>query len=393
MYIGRNPIEKDMKITKQNIFKTNKISSSLLFLTIFILFIFSNNYSNASSRIKDIVNFEGIRDNILVGYGLVVGLNGTGDSLNNSPFTKQSLEGMLERLGVNTRGSGLNTKNVAAVMVSANLPPFARQGSRIDLNVSTLGDSKSLLGGTLLVTPLVGANGQVYAVGQGPVLVGGFQAQGAAANIVKGVPTAGRVPQGAIVEQEIGFELSNLNKIRISMKNPDFTTANRIAKVINNFLGKEAANVEDPGTISLITPDNYANKMVKLLTDIEQLRVETDQPARVVIDEATGVIVLGNDVKVNTVAIALGTLSISITETPQVSQPQPFASKGETVTVPRTTIEVTQDDKKLAVVKESVNLQDLVNGLNSLGIGPRDMISILQALKTAGALQADIRLM
>ncbi len=382
-----------MKITKQNIFKTNKISSSLLFLTIFILFIFSNNYSNASSRIKDIVNFEGIRDNILVGYGLVVGLNGTGDSLNNSPFTKQSLEGMLERLGVNTRGSGLNTKNVAAVMVSANLPPFARQGSRIDLNVSTLGDSKSLLGGTLLVTPLVGANGQVYAVGQGPVLVGGFQAQGAAANIVKGVPTAGRVPQGAIVEQEIGFELSNLNKIRISMKNPDFTTANRIAKVINNFLGKEAANVEDPGTISLITPDNYANKMVKLLTDIEQLRVETDQPARVVIDEATGVIVLGNDVKVNTVAIALGTLSISITETPQVSQPQPFASKGETVTVPRTTIEVTQDDKKLAVVKESVNLQDLVNGLNSLGIGPRDMISILQALKTAGALQADIRLM
>ncbi len=382
-----------MNKINQNIFKSNKFSYLLKFFTIFIFFTFSINYSHSSSRIKDIVNFEGIRDNILVGYGLVVGLNGSGDSLGNSPFTKQSLEGMLERLGVNTRGSGLNTKNVAAVMVSANLPPFARQGSRIDLNVSTLGDAKSLLGGTLLVTPLVGANGQVYAVGQGPVLVGGFEAQGAAASIVKGVPTAGRVPQGAIVEQEIAFELSNLNQIRISMKNPDFTTANRIANAINNFLGKEAANVEDPGTISLTTPENYTNKMVKLLTDIEQLRVDTDQPARVVIDEATGVIVLGNDVKVNTVAIALGTLSISITETPQVSQPQPFAAKGETVTVPRTTIEVSEDDKKLAVVKESVNLQDLVNGLNSLGIGPRDMISILQALKTAGALQADIRLM
>ena len=374
-------------------FKKNITNLAILALTAFLcLFVISNN-SNASSRIKDIVNFEGIRDNILVGYGLVVGLNGSGDSLNNSPFTKQSLEGMLERLGVNTRGSGLNTKNVAAVMVSANLPPFARQGSRIDLNVSTLGDSKSLLGGTLLVTPLVGANGQVYAVGQGPVIVGGFEAQGAAASIVKGVPTAGRVPQGAIVEQEIGFELSNLKKIRISMKNPDFTTANRIANAINKFLKDNSAYVEDPGTISLTTPDNYSNNMVKLLTDIEQLRVETDQPARVVIDEATGVIVLGNNVKVNTVAIALGTLSINITETPQVSQPQPFAQKGETVTVPRTTIEVTQDDKKLAVVKESVNLQDLVNGLNSLGIGPRDMISILQALKTAGALQAEIRLM
>jgi len=384
------------KIMKKNNtpkIKKNLLSLAFLFAAIFIHLIVVSNNSNASSRIKDIVNFEGIRDNILVGYGLVVGLNGSGDSLNNSPFTKQSLEGMLERLGVNTRGSGLNTKNVAAVMVSANLPPFARQGSRIDLNVSTLGDSKSLLGGTLLVTPLVGANGQVYAVGQGPVIVGGFEAQGAAASIVKGVPTAGRVPQGAIVEQEIGFELGNLKRIRISMKNPDFTTANRIANTINNFLGDKSAYVEDPGTISLSTPENYSNNMVKLLTDIEQLRVETDQPARVVIDEATGVIVLGNDVKVNTVAIALGTLSINITETPQVSQPQPFAQKGETVTVPRTTIEVTEDDKKLAVVKESINLQDLVNGLNSLGIGPRDMISILQALKTAGALQAEIRLM
>ena len=384
------------KIMKKNNtpkIKINLLSLAFLFAAIFIHLISLSNNSNASSRIKDIVNFEGIRDNILVGYGLVVGLNGSGDSLNNSPFTKQSLEGMLERLGVNTRGSGLNTKNVAAVMVSANLPPFARQGSRIDLNVSTLGDSKSLLGGTLLVTPLVGANGQVYAVGQGPVIVGGFEAQGAAASIVKGVPTAGRVPQGAIVEQEIGFELGNLKKIRISMKNPDFTTANRIANAINKFLGHNSAYVEDPGTISLSTPENYSNNKVKLLTDIEQLRVETDQPARVVIDEATGVIVLGNDVKVNTVAIALGTLSINITETPQVSQPQPFAQKGETVTVPRTTIEVTEDDKKLSVVKESVNLQDLVNGLNSLGIGPRDMISILQALKTAGALQAEIRLM
>ena len=349
--------------------------------------------AHSASRIKDVVNFEGVRDNLLVGYGLVVGLNGTGDSLRNSPFTRQSLQAMLERLGVNVRNVDLNTNNVAAVMVSANLPPFARQGSRIDVAVSTLGDAENLLGGTLLVTPLLGADGQVYAVSQGPVVVGGFSVQGDAATIVKGVPTAGRVPNGAIIEQEIPFEMADLRRMRLALKNPDLTTARRIAEAINTFLDVEAATMSDPGTVLLTAPAAYADDMTALLADIEQLRIEPDQPARVVIDETTGVIVLGNDVRVNTVAIAQGNLTIRVTETPQVSQPAPFAQAGDTVVVPRTQIEVTEGDNKLAVVESGVNLQELVDGLNSLGISPRDMISILQALKTAGALQAEIVLM
>jgi flagellar P-ring protein precursor FlgI len=349
--------------------------------------------ADAASRIKDVVNFEGVRDNLLVGYGLVVGLNGTGDSLRNSPFTRQSLQSMLERLGVNVRNVPLNTDNVAAVMVSANLPPFSRHGSRIDVTVSTIGDAKNLLGGTLLVTPLLGADGQVYSVAQGPVVVGGFTIDGDAQAVIKGVPTSGRVPNGGVIEQEIPFEMSDLRRMRLALKNPDFTTARRIAEAINTFLGVEAAIMSDPGTVVLTAPLAYANDMTALLADIEQLRVEPDQPARVVIDETTGVIVLGSDVRVNTVAIAQGSLSIRVTETPQVSQPAPFAQAGETVTVPRTQIDVIDGNSKLAVVESSLNLRELVDGLNSLGVSPRDMISILQALKTAGALQAEIVLM
>jgi flagellar P-ring protein precursor FlgI len=349
--------------------------------------------ADAASRIKDVVNFEGVRDNLLVGYGLVVGLNGTGDSLRNSPFTRQSLQAMLERLGVNVRNVALNTDNVAAVMVSANLPPFSRHGSRIDVTVSTIGDAQNLLGGTLLVTPLLGADGQVYSVAQGPVVVGGFTIDGDAQAVIKGVPTSGRVPNGGVIEQEIPFEMSDLRRMRLALKNPDFTTARRIAEAINTFLGVEAAIMSDPGTVVLTAPLAYANDMTALLADIEQLRVEPDQPARVVIDETTGVIVLGSDVRVNTVAIAQGTLTIRVTETPQVSQPAPFAQVGQTTTVPRTEIDVIDRNSKLAVVESGVNLRELVDGLNSLGISPRDMISILQALKTAGALQAEIVLM
>lgn len=350
--------------------------------------------AQAASRIKDIVTFEGVRDNLLVGYGLVVGLNGTGDSLSNSPFTRQSLESMLERLGVNIRNSKLNSKNVAAVIVSATLPPFSRQGSRIDVTVSTLGDSKSLLGGTLLVTPLIGADGQVYAVAQGSTVVGGFAAGGDGASIVKGVPTSGRIPSGGIIEREIEFDLSNASELNISLRNPDLTTAGRIAKAINTLLKVPAAVVLDPGTVLLTTPPAYANNMVGLLTDVEQLSVEPDQLARVVIDETTGVIVIGDKVRVDTVAIAQGNLTIRVTETPQVSQPSPFAQQGTTVTVPRTDIEVDeQSGQGLVLVKSGVSLQDLVDGLNALGIGPRDMISILQTIKAAGALQAEIVVM
>ena len=370
-----------------------KMSRLCLALAVSLALTIPATTAGAASRIKDVVDFEGVRDNLLVGYGLVVGLNGTGDSLRNSPFTRQSLQAMLERLGVNVRNVDLNTDNVAAVMVSANLPPFARHGSRIDVTVSTLGDAENLLGGTLLVTPLLGADGQVYSVAQGPVVVGGFTVQGDASTFVKGVPTAGRVPNGGIIEQEIPFEMADLQRMRLALKNPDLTTARRIAEAINAFLDIDAAVMSDPGTVILTAPAAYANDMTALLADIEQLRIEPDQPARVVIDETTGVIVLGNDVRVNTVAIAQGNLTIRVTETPQVSQPAPFAQTGDTVVVPRTQIDVVEGDSKLAVVESGVNLQELVDGLNSLGISPRDMISILQALKTAGALQAEIEVM
>lgn len=345
----------------------------------------------AASRVKDIADFEGVRDNLLVGYGLVVGLKGTGDSLKSSVFTKESLIGMLARLGVNTRNTSLDTDNVAAVMITAVLPPFARQGSRIDITVSALGDAKSLLGGTLLVTPLLGADGEVYAVAQGQVAIGGFEAQGAGASVSKGVPTSGRISSGAIVERELGFELASLDQFKIALRNPDFTTAQRIAAAINRSLGVGAARALDPGTVNLVVPANRQGDVVGLMTQIEQLRVTPDQVARVVIDERSGVIVMGENVRISTVAIAQGNLTIRITETPQVSQPQPFTEGGATVVVPRTQVEIDEDDdRRLAVLSEGVSLQELVNALNALGIGPRDMITILQAIKAAGALQAEI---
>ncbi|HAD85932.1 MAG TPA: flagellar biosynthesis protein FlgA, partial [Rhodospirillaceae bacterium] len=273
--------------------------------------------AGAASRIKDIVDFEGIRENQLVGYGLVVGLNGTGDSLSTGHFTKESLQSMLNRLGVQTTDSGLDSNNVAAVMVTSNMPPFARQGSRIDVTVSALGDSDSLLGGTLLVTPMLGADGEVYAVAQGQLAVGGFAAQGAAETVVKGVPTSARIANGAIVEREVAFEIGDMDVVKLSLKNPDFTTARRISQAINAFLGTLAARPSDPKTVQLHVPDTYRNNVVNLLTDVEQLRVEPDQMARVLIDEQSGTIVMGENVRISTVAIAQGSLTIRITETQQ----------------------------------------------------------------------------
>lgn len=350
--------------------------------------------ANAQSRIKDIVEVEGVRENMLVGYGLVVGLNGSGDTLNSAVFTKESLVGMLERLGVNARDGSLNTKNVAAVMVTTTLPAFARQGSRIDVNVSALGDAKSLLGGTLLVTPLIGADGGVYAVAQGTLAVGGFAAQGDAETVVKGVPTSGRIANGAIVEQELPFRMADLQSFHLSLRNPDFTTARRISRAINAFVGQEVSSATDPATVQVKVPNNYDRDVVEMITDIEQLRVEPDNIAKVVIDEQSGVIVMGENVRINKVAIAQGNLTIRIRETPQVSQPQPFTNTGTTVTVPRTEIEIDEDaERQLGVVDGGVSLQELVNGLNSLGVGPRDMITILQAVKASGALQAEIEVM
>jgi flagellar P-ring protein FlgI len=346
----------------------------------------------ATSRIKDLANIEGVRQNQLIGYGLVVGLNGTGDTLNNIPFTKQSLQAMLERLGVNIRGATIRTGNVAAVMVTSNLPPFGTQGTRIDVTVSALGDAKSLQGGTLLVTPLLGADGNVYAVAQGSLAIGGFQAEGDAAKITRGVPTVGRIANGAIIEREIEFALNKLNQLRLALRNADFTTAKRIAAAVNDYIGGPIAEPLDPSTVQITLPQKSPSNVVALLTDIEQLQVEPDLTAKVVIDERSGIIVMGRDVRVSTVAVAQGNLTVTISETPQVSQPQAF-SRGQTVVVPRTRLGVSEDGKGLAVVKEGVSLQQLVDGLNALGIGPRDLIAILQAIKAAGAIQADIEVM
>jgi Flagellar basal-body P-ring protein len=344
----------------------------------------------SSARIKDVVDVEGVRDNMLIGYGLVVGLNGTGDSLNNSPFTEQSLVGMLERMGVNTRGTNLRTKNVAAVMVTATLPPYSAQGTRIDVTVSAMGDSKSLLGGTLLVTPLLGADGEVYAVAQGPIAVSGFSAQGQGASVTRGVPTSGRIASGAIVEREIQFSLAELPVLRLSLRNPDFTTAQRVATAINMQLRGNRAQATDPSSVLLTVPEARRGDIVGLITEIEQLRITPDQVARVVVDEKSGVIVMGENVRISTVAIAQGNLTIRVTETPQVSQPGPF-SQGQTAVVPRTDIQVDdQSNNRLAVMSSGVTLQELVQSLNALGVGPRDMISILQSVKAAGALQAEI---
>lgn len=348
-------------------------------------------HAGTTTRIKDIVNIEGVRDNMLIGYGLVVGLNGTGDSLNNSPFTEQSLIAMLERLGVNTRGQSLNTGNVAAVMVTATLPPFTNQGARIDVSVSALGDAKSLQGGTLLVTPLMAADGKAYVVAQGPLIISGFTATGDAAKITQNIPTQGHIPNGGLVEREIQFKLTDLQQVRLALRNPDFTTSRRIARAINGYLGDPVAESENGASVTLKRPENYQGTIVDLITDIETLPVQPDQIARVVINENSGVIVIGENVRISTAAIAQGNLTIKISETPQVSQPSPFSQSGNTEVVPRTSVDVNSGaDVRLGVLDSGVTLQELVTGLNRLGVGPRDVISILQALKASGSLQAEI---
>jgi flagellar P-ring protein precursor FlgI len=344
----------------------------------------------AQVRIKDITDVEGVRGNQLVGYGLVVGLAGTGDKLDSAVFTRQSLIGMLERLGVNTRDqeAKLSTKNVAAVMVTAELPAFARTGSRIDVTVSALGDATNLTGGTLLVTPLLAADGEVYAVAQGALTTGAIAARGAAGSVTKGVPTSARMSNGGMVEREVGYQLAAHPKLRLGLRNPDLLTAHRVAAAIDRALGGHLAVATDPRTVAL---DLTGRNVIDALTTIQSLRVEPDNPAIVVVDEASGTIVMGSNVRVSTVAIAQGNLTIRVTETPQVSQPGPLSRGGTTAVVPRTNIQVDDGhDRKLGMLDGNVTLRDLVASLNSLGVGPRDMISILQSIKAAGALQADL---
>jgi flagellar P-ring protein precursor FlgI len=343
----------------------------------------------ARSRIKDIVAFEGVRENQLVGYGIVVGLNGTGDALRNAPFTQQSLQSALERLGVNTRAATPNTKDVAAVMVTANLPPFVAAGSRIDVTVSAIGDAKSLQGGTLVMTPLMGPDGATHAAAQGTVQTGAISASGASGSTIsKGVPTAGRIAAGAIVEMDSDFQLASMQTLRMTLRNPDFTTAQRITDVINaRFPG--CAQLQNPTVVAIRPP--AGQDMVSFVGQVENLTVEPDAPAKVVIDEVAGVIVMGENVRISTVAIQQGNLTITVKESSQVSQPLPFSRGGTTAIVPQSDVSVDEEKgKKFVTFKEGASLASLVAGLNALGVTPRDMISILQSIKSSGALQAEI---
>lgn len=341
-------------------------------------------------RIKDIVDVENVRGNQLVGYGLVVGLAGTGDRIRNVPFTEETMQAMLERMGVNIRGTQMRTENVAAVSVTATMPPFARAGSKMDIQVSAMGDATSLQGGTLLVTSLRALDGEIYAVAQGPVAISGFQARGQAASITRGVTTSGRVAGGAIIEREVPYALKSAMSLKLALKNPDFTTAHRIAAAINRQEAG-AAEVLDPATVEIRPREAVPGAVIDLVARIENLPVEVDVPARIVINEASGTVVMGADVRVSPVAIAQGGLTISVSEAPVASQPEPFSEGGETVVLPRTRIDVDDGSgRSLAMLGGGASLQSLVSGLNSLGVSPRDLITILQALRSAGALQAEI---
>jgi flagellar P-ring protein FlgI len=343
----------------------------------------------ATARIKDLVDVDGVRGNDLVGYGLVVGLNGTGDGLRNSPFTEEALANLLERLGINVSGEQFRPRNVAAVLVTATLPPFARAGSRINVTVSAIGDAKSLLGGTLIMTPLNAADGQIYAVAQGSLLAGGIVAQGEAETVTQGVPTAGTIPGGARVEREIDFDFSTMQNLRLALRDPDFTTAARIAAAINQQLGRPIARMQDSGTVQIDLAVGGVPP-AELIARLENITVTPDQPARVVVDQRSGTIVLGNDVRISRIAIAQGNLTLRVTETPVAVQPNPFSRTGDTVVVPRTEAEIEAEaGTELAVVEAAVTLAELVEGLNALGVGPRDMIDILKAIKVAGALHAE----
>ncbi len=357
-----------------------------LFLALLILM---NSAQAASVRLKDLVEFEGVRSNDLIGYGLVVGLNGTGDGLRNSPFTEEIMENILERLGVNITGEQARPRNVAAVIVTAKLPAFARTGSRIDVYVSAIGDARSLLGGTLILTPLKAADGEIYAVAQGAVLSGGVDIEGEATRVIQGVPTSGSIPSGAHVEREVQFSLDDLRTLTLALKDPDFTTAVRIESEINSVLSAIAASAIDAGSVELRI-ENLDLPTAHVLARIENLEIEPEMRARIIIDQKSGTIVLGKDVKISRVAVSQGNLTLRVEEQSIVSQPNPFAA-GETITLPRTNATITNESSvALAEVPDAVHLSDVVEGLNALGVTPRDMVNILKTIKASGALHADL---
>lgn len=371
--------------------KNNLIPRSAIFyMTILLL---NLPIASEAVRIKDIAAVEGVRENSLIGYGLVIGLNGTGDKTGTT-FTVQTLASMLKKMGIAVEPSAVKVKNVAAVMVTSKLPPFTKAGSRIDVVVSSLGDATSLQGGTLLLTPLKGADQQVYAVAQGPISIGGFIGGKEGDSVQKNHPTAGRVAEGALVEKEVGFAFINKERFNILLRQQDFTTALRISQAINAQLGGESvATAVDSGTIALQVPDLYKGRLVELLAAIESLEVSVDLPARVVVNERTGTIVMGDQVRISEVAVSHGNLTIRVKTDFQVSQPPPFAPEGsETVVVPQRQIEVQEEEAQILMLK-GATIGEVVRGLNAIGVTPRDLIAILQAIKAAGALQAELEIL
>ncbi len=350
--------------------------------------------AGAEARVKDIARVLGIRDNSLYGYGLVVGLQGTGDKSTNSPFTPQTIANMLQRLGIAVPVERLEGKNVAAVIVTAKLPPFAKPGSTVDVTISSLGDASTLQGGTLLLTPLQGPDARVYALAQGPLSVGGSAAAGASGDTVqKNHPTVGRIPNGAIVEREV-VSVLDTGSVTLMLQRPDATTAVRLAEAVNGAGEGAVARAVDPSTVTVSVPVSYQPRLMEFIARIETLTLSVDVPARVVINERTGTIIMGSQIRISTVAIAHGNLTIQVKEQPQVSQPGAFAPQGaQTVVVPRSNVTVKEEKSRLLVVNEGVSIGDVVQGLNALGVTPRDLISIMQAIRAAGALMADLEIM
>ena len=362
-------------------------------LAVLALFVAAGSATAQNVRIKDLVEVDGVRSNDLVGYGLVVGLNGTGDGIRNAPFTEEIMSSMLERLGVNVTGEQFRPRNVAAVFVTGRLPPFARSGSSIDVTVSAIGDASSLLGGTLIMTPLNAADGQIYAVAQGTVIAGGAEAEGDGARVVQGVPTAGVIPGGARIEREVDFDFTQMTSLRLALREPDFTTAARIEDVINRAVGRNAATMLDAGTVRLDLSRTGAPSPARAIFEIENLAVEPERRARVVVDQRSGTIVMGEDVRISRVAVSQGNLTLRIEEQPVAVQPNPFA-EGETVVVPRTRAEIEEEPGiGLAEIPGGTSLSEVIAGLNALGVSPRDMIDILKSIKAAGALHAEFIVM
>ncbi len=361
----------------------------ILFRLLLALALITSQAAASPVRIKDLVEFDGVRGNDLVGYGLVVGLNGSGDGMRNAPFTEDIMSNILERLGVNVTGEQFRPKNVAAVIVTASLPAFSRAGGQIDVTVSAIGDAGSLMGGTLVMTPLTAADGQIYAVAQGTILAGGAVAEGDGASVTQGVPTSGLIPAGARVEREIDFDFTQLTSIRLALRTPDFTTAGRIEQAINRDLQSGVAVMLDAGTVLIDIAATRQRSPAHAIGRIENIAIEPQRKARVVVDQSSGTIVMGEDVRISRVAVSQGNLTIRIEEAPLVVQPNPFAD-GETIVVPRSNVGLNEEPGVgLAEVPDGTSLSEVIQGLNALGVSPRDMIDILKSIKAAGALHAE----